>query len=86
MTKITRVVEHAHNDSERNRHGPISRASGSTNRGGRGVQGLIWVMELQSLVYNTTTRAHGTGRRRKSWLPFSCFCFYVFCHMHLLLP
>lgn len=47
-----------------------------------GVQGLIWVMELQSLVYNTTTRAHGTGRRRKSWLPFSCFCFYVFVLQH----
>jgi hypothetical protein len=39
-------------------------------------------MELQSLVYNTTTRAPGTGRRRKSWLPFSCFCFYVFVLQH----
>lgn len=80
MTKITRVVEHAHNDSERSRHGPISRASGSTNRGGRGGPGI----NLGNGVAVTRVQHNYKGSRHRSTSKilatlflflFLCFCF-----------
>jgi len=55
------MLEHAHNDSKRHRHGPVSRASKPTNRGERGDQGINLGNVVEVTHSCTLVRLQGPG-------------------------
>ena len=83
MVRPCKSFAHTHNDSKRNRHGPVPRAVGSTNRGESEGSGL----NLGNSVVVTLVRLPGFAAQvhfRGPGYPFcfrflSCaFVFYLF--------
>jgi hypothetical protein len=75
------MLEHAHNDSKRHRHGPVSGASKPTIEAKGEIRGLIWVTWLN---LPTLVRLQGLGAQAGvespgyPYLFLSCaFCFYL---------